>query len=73
MEIKQIIEQSIVIEHAKKIKAYCKTNRRCNTCVFYNGTCGLNFHPCDWDFKKLNYEVTNENDKNAKSLQRLSE
>ena len=40
-------------DYAYKIAKYCETQKNCEECQFYNGTCRLNNRPYSWDMKPL--------------------
>lgn len=54
-KLRKSLEGEIATSYARKIKDYCRENKKCEECIFFNGSCGLcGFHPCDWDFKEKN-------------------
>jgi len=51
----EIVNGAFAIQHAEKIKEYCKSFKSCDKCAFYIGTCQLQFRPFDWDLKNVRW------------------
>lgn len=52
-EFAEWLTDRTVENYAYKIAQYCDTKKNCEECVFYNGTCRLNFRPYSWDMRSF--------------------